>query len=143
MPIHFRCPHCDKLLALGARKAGTQLPCPLCARILTVPPRTEVNLPTTIVVPPELTHGEVPIDADAWWLTTSSSVPAPPATVSTTEPEANVPPTLPEPLKEPFPVEPPALAPTVLLSRTNVLLLIGGILVAALAGLLILLLLHD
>ncbi len=53
MPIHFRCPHCAKLLALGTRQGGTQIQCPLCTRLLTVPRRTEVNVPTTTVMPPD------------------------------------------------------------------------------------------
>jgi phage FluMu protein Com len=60
VPIHFRCPHCEKLLALGTRQGGTQIQCPLCARPITVPRRTEINLPTTTVMPPDL--------AQAWWM---------------------------------------------------------------------------
>jgi phage FluMu protein Com len=70
VPIHFRCPHCDKLLAIGTRKGGTRIPCPLCDRLVTVPPRTEVQLPTTTVAPPEV--------GQAWWLDAPVPVPPPP-----------------------------------------------------------------
>ncbi|MGH7226455.1 MAG: hypothetical protein ACRELF_24835, partial [Gemmataceae bacterium] len=103
MPIHFRCPHCDKLLAIGTRKGGTQIHCPLCAHLVTVPPRTEVDLPTTTVVPPELPQSwwtdapkspptpEPPVppssDSESWWIATPpAAVPPPlPQTIPETE----------------------------------------------------------
>ncbi len=30
MPIRFRCPHCNRLLGIATRKAGTDIPCPQC-----------------------------------------------------------------------------------------------------------------
>ncbi len=83
MPIHFRCPHCEKLLALGTHKGGTQIHCPMCDHLVTVPPRTEVELPTTTVVPAD----PAPPPVEAWWLSagppplseaiTATAVPAP------------------------------------------------------------------
>jgi phage FluMu protein Com len=60
VPIHFRCPHCDNLLAIGTRKAGTQIHCPMCDRIVTVPPRTSLDVPTTTVAPADT--------GQEWWL---------------------------------------------------------------------------
>ncbi len=37
MPIRFRCPHCTRLLGIARRKVGTQINCPECHRLLTVP----------------------------------------------------------------------------------------------------------
>jgi phage FluMu protein Com len=37
MPIRFRCPHCNKLLGIATRKAGTDIGCPQCAGLVTVP----------------------------------------------------------------------------------------------------------
>lgn len=37
MPVRFRCPHCNRLLGIARRKAGTQVNCPQCDQILTVP----------------------------------------------------------------------------------------------------------
>ena len=30
MPIRFRCPHCERLLGIARRKAGTPIRCPQC-----------------------------------------------------------------------------------------------------------------
>lgn len=38
MPVRFRCPHCNRLLGIARRKAGTQINCPQCNRMLSVPP---------------------------------------------------------------------------------------------------------
>jgi phage FluMu protein Com len=139
VPIHFRCPHCEKLLAIGTAKGGTQIHCPLCDRLITVPPRTEVNLPTATMMPPDLGQAwwmDAPIAAapqstppsetpasptppQAWWLTPNT--PSPPAEKAlTTEPRPSVPPPLPQtivppPTTEPSPdllvFEPPSKAP--------------------------------
>lgn len=37
MPIHFRCAHCEKLLGIARRKAGTIVNCPQCGQPLIVP----------------------------------------------------------------------------------------------------------
>src|SRR5947209_5088937 len=37
MPIRFRCPHCNQLLGISRRKAGTPVECPTCHRQVTVP----------------------------------------------------------------------------------------------------------
>lgn len=37
MPIRFRCPHCNRLLGIATRKAGTEIACPQCAVPVTVP----------------------------------------------------------------------------------------------------------
>ncbi len=85
MPIHFRCPHCAKLLALGTRQGGMQIQCPLCARLLTVPRRTEVNVPTTTVMPPD--RGQ------SWW---TDAPPLPTTPADAWRPATNAPPTPPE-----------------------------------------------
>jgi phage FluMu protein Com len=126
VPIHFRCPHCDKLLALGTRQGGTQIHCPMCDRVITVPPRTQVQAPTTVVLPdaaqswwmdapaelppksepPPKLPPEPSAPADAWWLT-AQEPPVSPENASNTTPPS-VPPLLPEtvasaPLAEPPP----------------------------------------
>ncbi|WP_020472868.1 hypothetical protein [Zavarzinella formosa] len=37
MPIRFRCAHCDKLLGIARRKAGSIVNCPQCGQPLIVP----------------------------------------------------------------------------------------------------------
>src|SRR5437868_3472760 len=37
MPIRFRCRHCNQLLGIARRKAGTPVECPTCHQQLTVP----------------------------------------------------------------------------------------------------------
>lgn len=37
MPIRFRCSHCNRLLGIARRKAGTEIRCPHCDRGVTVP----------------------------------------------------------------------------------------------------------
>lgn len=37
MPIRFRCPHCNQLLGIARRKAGTLVSCPTCQRNVLVP----------------------------------------------------------------------------------------------------------
>jgi phage FluMu protein Com len=37
MPIRFRCSQCDRLLGIARRKAGTQIRCPQCGELTTVP----------------------------------------------------------------------------------------------------------
>ncbi|HEY7308495.1 MAG TPA: hypothetical protein VH643_03935 [Gemmataceae bacterium] len=88
MLIHFRCPHCDRLLAIGTHKGGAQINCPMCAHPVTVPPRTEVEVPATTVVLPDRAaewwldasaadeaKPAPPAEPDAWWLTSESQPP--------------------------------------------------------------------
>jgi DNA-directed RNA polymerase subunit RPC12/RpoP len=37
MPIRFRCPHCERLLGIARRKAGSQIHCPQCGESVLVP----------------------------------------------------------------------------------------------------------
>jgi hypothetical protein len=37
MPIRFRCPHCQQLLGIARRKAGTSVNCPTCHQSVLVP----------------------------------------------------------------------------------------------------------
>ena len=41
MPIRFRCPHCERLLGIARRKAGTPIRCPQCGEGVTVPHQDE------------------------------------------------------------------------------------------------------
>ncbi|MFZ5832787.1 MAG: hypothetical protein ACOY3P_22095, partial [Planctomycetota bacterium] len=41
MALRFRCPHCQQLLKIARRKAGTQIQCPRCDESLTVPTELE------------------------------------------------------------------------------------------------------
>jgi phage FluMu protein Com len=48
MPIRFRCVHCDQLLGIARRKAGSVVDCPRCRKQLRVPqpePAAEVGTP--------------------------------------------------------------------------------------------------
>jgi hypothetical protein len=38
MPIRFRCRYCNQLIGIARRKAGTDVSCPTCHGLLTVPP---------------------------------------------------------------------------------------------------------
>ncbi len=37
MPIKFRCQHCNQLMGIARRKAGTDVTCPTCNGVLRVP----------------------------------------------------------------------------------------------------------
>ena len=37
MPIRFRCSHCNRLLGIARRKAGTETKCPHCEGTILVP----------------------------------------------------------------------------------------------------------
>src|SRR5438067_2043329 len=43
MPIRFRCRHCNQLLGIARRKAGTPVQCPTCQQQVLVPPVDEVG----------------------------------------------------------------------------------------------------
>lgn len=43
MPIKFRCDDCRQLLGIARRKAGTEVNCPRCGKILVVPPEDQVD----------------------------------------------------------------------------------------------------
>ncbi|MGH7173551.1 MAG: hypothetical protein ACRELG_24990 [Gemmataceae bacterium] len=125
VPIHFRCPHCEKLLAIGTAKGGTKIHCPLCNQLITVPPRTELNLPTTTVMPPDLAQSwwmdapavvapnaappsetPAPPSADVWWLTANAPSPPSENAITATRPPS-VPPPLPEAIVSSPTTEPP------------------------------------
>jgi phage FluMu protein Com len=127
VPIHFRCPHCDKLLAIGTRQGGTQIHCPMCDRVITVPPRTQVQVPTTTVVLPDVgqawwldappilpPNAESSPPADAWWLTAheppaspENAIPATPPSTPLPLSETIVPPPVSEPPPNALVFEPP------------------------------------
>ena len=46
MPIRFRCPHCERLLGIARRKAGTPIRCPQCGEGVTVPHQDDSSDPT-------------------------------------------------------------------------------------------------
>jgi hypothetical protein len=43
MPIRFRCPHCERLLGIARRKAGSRIDCPQCGEGVLVPPEVEAG----------------------------------------------------------------------------------------------------
>lgn len=51
MPIRFRCPHCAQLMGIARRKAGTNVPCPRCAKGVVVPADDEYDAPPAPRVP--------------------------------------------------------------------------------------------
>ena len=55
MPIHFRCAHCEKLLGIARRKAGTIVNCPQCGQPLIVP-TPEDDEPEQAADPEASTH---------------------------------------------------------------------------------------
>jgi phage FluMu protein Com len=139
VPIHFRCPHCDKLLAIGTRQGGTQIHCPMCDRVITVPPRTQVQVPTTTVVLPDVSQAwwldappvlppnlEPPPPAEAWWLTaheppasTENAITTAPPIVPPPLPEAIAPSPDSEPSPNPLVFEPSPQAPPVANEKTS------------------------
>jgi DNA-binding beta-propeller fold protein YncE len=118
VPIRFRCSHCDKLLAVGTRMAGSALRCPICNNPLTAPDPQKASAepganPITILplggdseaawwvdnpllpssTPPSEAVG-VPADAPrgkpaGWWL--SGEPPPPPPEPMLRKPEAAAP----------------------------------------------------
>jgi len=42
MPIRFRCQHCQQLMGISRRKAGTEVRCPKCAQSVLVTSKDEV-----------------------------------------------------------------------------------------------------
>jgi biopolymer transport protein ExbD len=45
MPIHYRCPGCQHLLSITTRKAGVEVPCPLCGELSVVPDAPAADAP--------------------------------------------------------------------------------------------------
>ncbi len=43
MPIRFRCEHCQQLMGIARRKAGTEVQCPTCRRNVLVPKEDQVE----------------------------------------------------------------------------------------------------
>jgi len=50
MPIRFRCEHCDQLLGIARRKAGTLVRCPNCQHDVQVPGESASPLPVAAPV---------------------------------------------------------------------------------------------
>ncbi len=57
MPIRFRCPHCQQLLGIARRKAGTKVECPTCRTTLLVPGTDQADVPA---LPPAAQSGTAP-----------------------------------------------------------------------------------
>lgn len=76
MPIRFRCVHCDKLLGIGRRKAGSTVKCPSCAQAILVP-----NVESVAIAPadrPALEDGYRPAQEESYRNESSASTaPAP------------------------------------------------------------------
>jgi hypothetical protein len=51
MPIRFRCHHCQQLLGIARRKAGTYVRCPTCHRDVLVPLADELGQPPPPAAP--------------------------------------------------------------------------------------------
>src|SRR5262245_16286190 len=51
MPIRFRCEHCDQLMGIARRKAGTLVRCPNCQRDVQVPTEPAAPLPVAVSAP--------------------------------------------------------------------------------------------
>ena len=77
MPIRFPCAHCGKPLAIGTRKAGRQITCPLCHGELTVPAAEPTPAPAPDAAPAAL--AEVPWYVEAQGLITAAPPAPPPA----------------------------------------------------------------
>ncbi|HJZ57892.1 MAG TPA: hypothetical protein VKE74_23245 [Gemmataceae bacterium] len=83
MPVRFRCPHCNRLLGIARRKAGTQINCPQCGLALTVPVQDDgLNLDEIDVLlhPEGATNGMSPANP--------APRPEPPQSVPQPEPQA-------------------------------------------------------
>jgi phage FluMu protein Com len=52
MPIRFRCWHCNQLLGIARRKAGTQVQCPTCRNQVTVPETDQPDDKVPAAAPP-------------------------------------------------------------------------------------------
>jgi hypothetical protein len=51
MPIRFRCEHCDQLMGIARRKAGTLVRCPNCQKEVHVPSDPAPPVPVAVAAP--------------------------------------------------------------------------------------------
>lgn len=68
MDIIFKCPHCDQELEVDARGAGTEIECPSCTQMISVPPPPEGAAGTPPGEPPPpkpAKHFAVPVHDQA------------------------------------------------------------------------------
>lgn len=47
MEIIFNCPHCEQELSVDAEGAGSEIPCPTCGEVITIPEKSTKEAPTT------------------------------------------------------------------------------------------------
>lgn len=56
MPIRFRCPHCQQLLGIARRKAGSRVECPACQASVLVPVTDQEGLESVAAPAPMPLH---------------------------------------------------------------------------------------
>jgi len=124
MAIRFHCRRCHQLLAIGTRKAGTEIHCPKCGEPQVVPTQ-EVPVETPSLSTPDATAIESMVVSD--WLQPSSELSAPPIIApSPPRPASSFAPASAFPAAREFPnepsaiVEPPASADDVLVAMPPV-----------------------
>ena len=148
MPIRFRCAHCDKLLGIARRKAGSIVNCPQCGQPLIVPtPEDEVPDAEESTKQTELPtdRGPAKLFEDGDLDKLLGNAPAAPkpraaghssrAIVPQPRPAANAPvPTMPAPMPAPVPVPLPVSVPTaggITIGKVVVIILVVFVLVTA------------
>lgn len=75
MPIRFRCHHCNQLMGIARRKAGSTVRCPTCHADLVVPEAEEESPPPPPAAPPPLVFERSDFEA---FLESPVRQPAPP-----------------------------------------------------------------
>ena len=99
MPIRFRCQHCNQLIGIARRKAGTEVACPRCRRQVLVPP-ADVEEVAVRAAPPHVFERS---EFEAYLRDVEKAPPAP-----RLMPPAPLPPAR---LPEPVPAADPSLVP--------------------------------
>lgn len=73
MPIRFRCQHCNQLLGIARRKAGTPVQCPTCQHEVIVPHADQAEKATPPAPRPLFEHS----DFEAYLQQPGANLPAP------------------------------------------------------------------
>ncbi len=97
MPIRFRCRHCNQLMGIARRKAGTMVSCPTCRAQVLVPMQDEEPHPQPLggaVAPPLFERSDFEAFLDN---PPEAPAPAPPPAPSPFAPTMPSSPSIPEP----------------------------------------------
>jgi predicted RNA-binding Zn-ribbon protein involved in translation (DUF1610 family) len=65
MEIIFNCPHCDQELSVDAEGAGSEIPCPTCGEVITIPEKSIKEAPANGEDAPRLAPSAIASSAAA------------------------------------------------------------------------------